>query len=308
MDPFGLPNDASLYACNDGSVPPIIASFVLSARRPDGTPFVIERVFDPCNLGTPVGGGAVESFHHCDPLFVDVFRCGFLPVPEARFGETVLESGPYLYLESLTMLGIDESTQYPDTLVSLGLPDLDPVIVHSEDLGFFGNVDNVHASRRDYYVEVAFLTPDKELVAPTPPTVSPSCPAVGEEIGHGEYCCGDGFWDPGEQCDDGNTSPGDGCDAACDVEPGGAPADADQDGVPDANDQCAGTPAAQVDAAGCSRPQFCAAQDASTAVGKRSCKKSDWTNDEPLLKQKEADCIVNNLGTRDKTDDLCAPS
>lgn len=70
-----------------------------------------------------------------------------------------------------------------------------------------------------------------------------------------------------------------------------ATADADADGVRDAADACASTPSgAVVDARGCSQAQFCAAVDTSTKAGRTLCKKSDWNNDEPLMKKKQADC------------------
>jgi hypothetical protein len=73
-----------------------------------------------------------------------------------------------------------------------------------------------------------------------------------------------------------------------------ATADADGDGVRDGADACADTPAgAVVDARGCSQAQFCAAIDASTKTGRTICKKSDWNNDEPLMKKKQADCRWN---------------
>jgi hypothetical protein len=55
--------------------------------------------------------------------------------------------------------------------------------------------------------------------------------------------------------------------------------DADGDGEPDGTDRCASTPAGQaVDGDGCSAAEFCAAQPY------RSCRRSDWRNDEPLAK------------------------
>lgn len=70
-----------------------------------------------------------------------------------------------------------------------------------------------------------------------------------------------------------------------------ATADADGDGVRDAADACADTPAgAVVDARGCSQAQFCGGVDVSTKAGRNVCKKSDWNNDEPVMKKKQADC------------------
>jgi hypothetical protein len=79
-----------------------------------------------------------------------------------------------------------------------------------------------------------------------------------------------------------------------------ATADADGDAVRDAADACAATPAgAVVDARGCSQAQFCAAIDASSKAGRTLCKKSDWNNDEPVMKKKQLDC------TWSKTTKLC---
>jgi hypothetical protein len=51
--------------------------------------------------------------------------------------------------------------------------------------------------------------------------------------------------------------------------------DADEDGEPDGTDRCASTPAGQaVDGDGCSAQEFCAAQ------AYKSCRRSDWRNDE----------------------------
>ncbi|MCW5890612.1 MAG: hypothetical protein KIT14_08675 [bacterium] len=78
-----------------------------------------------------------------------------------------------------------------------------------------------------------------------------------------------------------------------------ATADADGDGVRDAADACADTPAgAVVDARGCSQAQFCGAVDVSTKAGRNVCKKSDWNNDEPLMKKKQADCRWNKATKR----------
>lgn len=71
-------------------------------------------------------------------------------------------------------------------------------------------------------------------------------------------------------------------------------ADADGDGVPDRQDACSSTPVgAAVDLAGCSQSQFCARIDATTPAGKRTCRKSDWMNDEPLMVARNADCRVD---------------
>ncbi len=58
--------------------------------------------------------------------------------------------------------------------------------------------------------------------------------------------------------------------------------DADGDGEYDGTDLCPGTmPGADVDTAGCSLIQFCRAIDASRARDRRTCRISDWNNDEP---------------------------
>jgi hypothetical protein len=89
-----------------------------------------------------------------------------------------------------------------------------------------------------------------------------------------------------------------------------ATADADADGVVDAKDGCAETPAgAVVDATGCSQAQFCNAIDVATGSGKKLCKKADWNNDEPLMKKKDADCFYDKgpKGTV-KEDRTCSPA
>jgi hypothetical protein len=50
--------------------------------------------------------------------------------------------------------------------------------------------------------------------------------------------------------------------------------------------------------------QFCSAIDATTRVGKRTCKKSDWQNDEPIMKSRDRDCTVDK-GERGSEDDRC---
>jgi hypothetical protein len=58
--------------------------------------------------------------------------------------------------------------------------------------------------------------------------------------------------------------------------------DADSDGEIDARDACSATPVgAPIDAAGCSRSQFCAARPAGSLAGVIACFYSDWQNDEP---------------------------
>lgn len=69
-------------------------------------------------------------------------------------------------------------------------------------------------------------------------------------------------------------------------------ADSDGDGEGDASDLCPGTAASsEVDEAGCSRLQFCAAIDPGSARGRRTCELADWRNDEPLRRSK-GDCRV----------------
>lgn len=81
--------------------------------------------------------------------------------------------------------------------------------------------------------------------------------------------------------------------------------DADHDGLPDLYDHCPGTaPGEVIDNAGCSSMQFCSAIDATTPQGARICKRSDWRNDEPLMKASEADCRVNVAGPG-RADDRC---
>lgn len=78
-----------------------------------------------------------------------------------------------------------------------------------------------------------------------------------------------------------------------------ATADSDGDGRPDSDDACPATAAgAAVDATGCSLEQFCGAIDASTATGRRLCKRADWRNDEPLMRKREADCRVSKPARR----------
>jgi hypothetical protein len=68
--------------------------------------------------------------------------------------------------------------------------------------------------------------------------------------------------------------------------------DSDGDGEADVTDTCPGTlPGVEVDAAGCSRAQFCSRIDASTFRGKRLCRRMDWKNDQPLVFS-TGDCVV----------------
>jgi hypothetical protein len=91
--------------------------------------------------------------------------------------------------------------------------------------------------------------------------------------------------------------------ATCEEALATAVADADGDGVGDAADACAATPAEQaVDAGGCSLAEFCAAHPAGTKREKKLCKLADWGNDEPGMKAKEADC------TFDRAQAVCLPA
>jgi hypothetical protein len=79
--------------------------------------------------------------------------------------------------------------------------------------------------------------------------------------------------------------------------------DGDGDGEEDSTDWCPNTGVAAVDAAGCSLAQFCAAIDTSTSVGTRTCKASDWRNDEPITTPK--DCAVLKQGRGEPS--VCVP-
>lgn len=83
------------------------------------------------------------------------------------------------------------------------------------------------------------------------------------------------------------------------------PSDADGDGEADPSDRCPDTPiAVDVDSDGCSLAQFCALFDATTRDGAKSCKRADWRNDEPLMKRRDADCVIEKGATR-PADDRC---
>lgn len=78
----------------------------------------------------------------------------------------------------------------------------------------------------------------------------------------------------------------------------GTPAypDADGDGEADATDACPDTEAgAEVDAAGCSRAQFCAAVPVGGRWGAAECQLSDWRNDEVFGPR---DCMVEGGAAR----------
>jgi len=69
-------------------------------------------------------------------------------------------------------------------------------------------------------------------------------------------------------------------------------ADDDADTVIAVRDDCPDTArSAAVDRDGCSAAQFCATVDAGTRLGRRTCKRSDWGNDEPLARRPR-DCTV----------------
>ena len=82
-------------------------------------------------------------------------------------------------------------------------------------------------------------------------------------------------------------------------------ADGDGDGVRDLDDTCPDTVTDMaVDSAGCSQAQFCARVDISTRLGRRTCMRVDWMNDEPLMRSKDRDCTIDRGGpTAD--DDRC---
>lgn len=84
--------------------------------------------------------------------------------------------------------------------------------------------------------------------------------------------------------------------------------DNDGDGVPNSKDSCPDTPpGVPIDQAGCSLDQFCSAIEAKTLLGKKTCRKSDWKNDEPLMTPREADCKVAK-GVSGQADDRCVPA
>ena len=118
---------------------------------------------------------------------------------------------------------------------------------------------------------------------------------------------GDGVEDAADACP--GTGPGDrvdehGCSAAQNCP---SPPDSDGDGVADAQDRCPATAAADpVDENGCSLAQFCIV-DATTALGKRTCRKLDWKNDEPIMTGRDADCRVDK-GAAGTADDRCVPN
>ena len=72
--------------------------------------------------------------------------------------------------------------------------------------------------------------------------------------------------------------------------------DVDADGVPDDGldlDRCPDTPSnTDVDASGCSQAQFCEAQ---TDQGSRICLRSDWQNNEPIMRASNRDCDWDDI-------------
>jgi hypothetical protein len=81
-------------------------------------------------------------------------------------------------------------------------------------------------------------------------------------------------------------------------------ADDDGDGEADATDRCPVTSDRPVDGDGCSLAQFCARIEITSRDTARACKKADWRNDEPSMKQGEADCRLDK-GGRGEADDRC---
>jgi hypothetical protein len=87
--------------------------------------------------------------------------------------------------------------------------------------------------------------------------------------------------------------------------------DSDGDGIDDRHDRCPNTATgAAVDQEGCSIEQFCGAIDATTSRGRLICRRSDWRNDQPLMRPGiDGDCRVD-LGAlvRNPSDDRCVPA
>jgi hypothetical protein len=81
--------------------------------------------------------------------------------------------------------------------------------------------------------------------------------------------------------------------------------DADGDGIGDPVDRCPHTaPRAAVDFGGCSHVQFCNAIPVGNRVGARTCARSDWRNDEPLMRIRDRDCAVAPGGAQPR----CIPA
>jgi hypothetical protein len=79
--------------------------------------------------------------------------------------------------------------------------------------------------------------------------------------------------------------------------------DADGDGEHNLTDVCPETSPSDVDSDGCSLTQFCTSIDASTKIGEKICKSSDWKNDEPLGNPE--DCAVQKQGKGQPS--VCVP-
>lgn len=129
--------------------------------------------------------------------------------------------------------------------------------------------------------------------------VADNCPAVPNPAQ--ENADGDDF---GDACDPFPQDPDD-LGACLDALGLSAP-DQDGDGEATVTDRCPGTPpGAAVDDSGCSQAQFCARFDATTSTGKAICKKADWKNDEPAMKSKERDCVIDKGAVKGPSDDRC---
>ncbi len=84
--------------------------------------------------------------------------------------------------------------------------------------------------------------------------------------------------------------------------------DADGDGETDSTDLCSGTPLLiEVDSDGCSLEQFCSQISVTTGSGRKTCRKSDWKNDEPFMRSRDRDCTIDKGGPG-REDDRCVPA
>jgi hypothetical protein len=93
----------------------------------------------------------------------------------------------------------------------------------------------------------------------------------------------------------------------CNSSLAGVTLDADGDGIYDSGDDCLGTPpAVEVDRMGCSAEQFCGTISVADSVGRRTCRRSDWKNDEALMRSRYADCTIDRVGLGVE-DDRCIP-